>query len=280
MDTSQNDVDVHENQTTDPRKTTRRWRIGWLIFLTLFVGFVALILLAVPTMREDARKVQCSNNQREIVLALHYYHEAYGALPPLHTVDDQGKSLHSWRVLILPFIDQEELYRRIRLNEPWDSAHNQQFHDQMPLVYHCPSHPGEDCCYSIVAGQAFIPARAAGSIVGLTFEEVSAEDREDLDNLLTVVEVKESFCWMAPDADVTVDEVRHWIKPDADRAVRGNRIGSFHSGGANATCLNAASLFFPDDPSKDPKPYGGKILVFPSTPTDAERVDSIRPMAE
>lgn len=104
-----------------------------------FCGLPALLLPAVQSAREAARNMQCQNNMKQIGLALHNYHSFYNTLPPAYTVDDDGKPLHSWRVMLLPLLEQDHLYSQIKLDEPWDSPYNRQFHDQMPSVYSCPS---------------------------------------------------------------------------------------------------------------------------------------------
>ncbi|HEY4260168.1 MAG TPA: DUF1559 domain-containing protein, partial [Schlesneria sp.] len=86
------------------------------------VGLV-VIALFIPLPRragEAARRTQCKNNLKLIGLALYNYHDLYGAFPPAYTVDRHGKQLHSWRTLILPFLDQMPLYQKIDLSKPWD----------------------------------------------------------------------------------------------------------------------------------------------------------------
>ena len=79
-----------------------------------------LLLPAVQAAREAARRMSCSNNIKQIGLAMQNYHTAYGTLPPAYTVDAQGRPLHSWRTLILPFIEQQALYGEIDLSKPWN----------------------------------------------------------------------------------------------------------------------------------------------------------------
>jgi len=116
-----------------------------------------LLFPSTPSAREAARRMMCSSNMRQIVLAFHNYHDKHGHFPPAYTVDENGKPLHSWRVLILPFIEQSRLYDQIRLDEPWDSEHNRQFHSEAPRDFRCPSNssalfvPG-GTTYSIVYG--------------------------------------------------------------------------------------------------------------------------------
>ena len=83
-----------------------------------------LIVPSIAVAQGAAQRMACTNNIKQILLALHDYHDTCDALPPLYTVDEEGNPLHSWRVLILPFIGQQALYQQINLDEPWDSEHN------------------------------------------------------------------------------------------------------------------------------------------------------------
>ena len=57
------------------------------------------------------------------------YEAQHGCFPPAYSVDKDGRPLHSWRVLLLPYLDEEELYKQLRLDEPWDSPHNKAVFD-------------------------------------------------------------------------------------------------------------------------------------------------------
>jgi RNA polymerase sigma factor (sigma-70 family) len=78
---------------------------------------------------------QSANRLKEIALGMHYYHDTFGTLPPAAVVSKAGKPLLSWRVLILPHVGQENLFKQFKLDEPWDSAHNKKLLDKMPDVY-------------------------------------------------------------------------------------------------------------------------------------------------
>jgi len=84
---------------------------------------------------ENARRHKVRNDLRMIALAMHNYHDMYKSFPPGATVDKNGKPLLSWRVHILPFLEQNALYRKFKLDEPWDSEHNRKLVDQMPDIY-------------------------------------------------------------------------------------------------------------------------------------------------
>ncbi len=101
---------------------------------------IALLLPAVQQAREAGRRVQAKNNLKQIGLAMHNYHDTYRAFPPAASVDKKDKKLLSWRVHVLPFIDQAALYQQFHLDEPWDSDHNKQFIKQIPPVYVQPTH--------------------------------------------------------------------------------------------------------------------------------------------
>jgi hypothetical protein len=108
--------------------------------------FVTLIILLVPlsvvygtlvAAIDAVWRQTCVSHLKGITLAFHNYHDAHGSFPPAYTVDENGKPLHSWRVLLLPYLDGRELYDKIRLDEPWDSEYNQQFHGIQPKWYQC-----------------------------------------------------------------------------------------------------------------------------------------------
>lgn len=122
--------------------------------ILVILALVALLLPAVGAAREAARRAQCTNNVRQIVLAMHNYHDTFGSFPPAYTVDANGKKLHSWRTLILPFLEQSALYNQIKLNEPWDSPSNAPLAQLVSKVYHCPSHAAGDLgsSYVVVVG--------------------------------------------------------------------------------------------------------------------------------
>jgi hypothetical protein len=75
------------------------------------------------------------NDLKQIGLAFHNYHNVHAALPPAAKRDANGKPLLSWRVAVLPFLEQDMLYRQFKLDEPWDSEHNKKLIAQMPRLF-------------------------------------------------------------------------------------------------------------------------------------------------
>lgn len=133
------DHDFDDLATPKPRPGRSWWsRWGWFVGGAAVVGLVLAVVLArgVEKAREAAARSMC--NLGQITLALHNYQEANGCLPPAVVRDEQGRPLHGWRVLILPFLEQNDLYREFHLDEPWDSPHNLPLVDRMPSTYRSP----------------------------------------------------------------------------------------------------------------------------------------------
>ena len=87
--------------------------------------------------RGTAKRAQSINNLKQLGLAMHIYHDVNKTLPPaVHSKD--GKPLLSWRVLVLPYIEEDKLYREFHLDEPWDSPHNKKLLSRMPAVLRSP----------------------------------------------------------------------------------------------------------------------------------------------
>src|SRR5262245_21426383 len=107
-----------------PRKSL--WPSLWQVLTVVGVlGLLDACLMPQPRMaREAARRMQCNNHLRQIAIALQNYHDAYQCLPPAYTVDAAGKPLHSWRTLILPFMEGKAVYDKIDLSKPWDDPVN------------------------------------------------------------------------------------------------------------------------------------------------------------
>ena len=194
------------------------------------------------TVRQNSLQ-QCSEYIKKIELSLHDYLDSNSmCFPPLYTVAQDGKPLHSWRVLLLPFLGEQDLYEKIRLDEPWDSNHNKQFHSRMPSVYQCPSNSRKGCCYSVIAGKGFVPDRSGQ---GRYIREFMGEFIGGTSNVIAIVEVKEPFNWMDPTADVDLEELLKGIN-----SPRG-RVSSFHTGGMNVGMFDGAVWFFPDSVETD-----------------------------
>jgi len=90
--------------------------------------------------RQAAQRRVRMNKLKNIGLAMHNFHSARKSFPAAAIRDDTGKPLLSWRVAILPYMNDREveLYRQFHLDEPWDSEHNQKLIEKMPDVFSDP----------------------------------------------------------------------------------------------------------------------------------------------
>jgi len=84
---------------------------------------------ATPAQRDTS-----ANHLKQIGLAMHNYHDTYGHLPA-NILAKGGKAGLSWRVAILPFIEENALYNQFKLDQPWDSEHNLKLAEQLPRMY-------------------------------------------------------------------------------------------------------------------------------------------------
>jgi prepilin-type processing-associated H-X9-DG protein len=114
---------------------------SWHVFLWLLAMLVllALMLPAGSSARGLARRCTCMNNMKQIALALHNYHSANGCFPPAYIADKNGQPMHSWRVLILPYLDRDLLYKQYNFSEPWNGPNNKKLLASCPREYACPS---------------------------------------------------------------------------------------------------------------------------------------------
>lgn len=128
----------HEQRMTS---TWTRSGLSWielLVVIGIIALLAALILPAVRSVRTPALRTMCLNNMRNIALAVLNYEADHGALPPAYTVDSDGQPLHSWRTLILPYLERTALYESIDLSKPWDDPANAAALKTVVEVYQCP----------------------------------------------------------------------------------------------------------------------------------------------
>lgn len=170
-----------------------------LLVVLGIIAFAAAIL--VPATRRApaaAHRNHCSNNLKAIALALRSYESLYHTLPPAYTVDDSGKPLHSWRTLILPFLEERQLYASIDLARPWnDEANAEAFKAKVP-VYACPAAnaPATHTTYlAVVASNGcFRP--------GIPRELADITDSQSKTLMIVEVAPSQAVHWMCPkDAD-------------------------------------------------------------------------------
>lgn len=97
---------------------------------------------ALSAARAAARRVKSMNNLKQLGLAFHNYADAMGRFPPPAVIGPDGKPWHSWRVLLLPYLDQGDLYRQYDFSQPWDSPKNRAVAEKMPALFRDPAREG------------------------------------------------------------------------------------------------------------------------------------------
>ena len=139
-----NGISRSERTAASPRLTGQGMAIAGVILsgfsMLLIPVMVGLTLPAVQAAREAARRVACTNNLKQMALSMLIHEDAMQILPAAIT-DADGRPLLSWRVAILPYVEEKALYDDFHLDEPWDSEHNRSLIPRMPTVYACPSAP-------------------------------------------------------------------------------------------------------------------------------------------
>lgn len=168
-----------------------------VLFLGLVTGSLATVTVGYRS--PQAAESTCRHQMAQIGLGLLSYKSAYGEFPPPYTVDEDGNRLHSWRVLILPFIEERPLYDEINLSEPWDSPANQLLSERMPFVFRCPFDSdtvgGFSTNYIIIEGD-----ETAWDSGNSSIKDGASQ------TILFVESVEKRQHWMSP-YNVTFDEV-------------------------------------------------------------------------
>jgi len=156
------------------------------------------LLPATQKVREAAGRASSANNLKQIGLAVHNYHDVHNTFPA-DIKDKTGKAILSWRVEILPYIEQQALYQQIKLDEPWDSPANKRVAQTQIKTFMSPNATNSqvDGGYGVThyrgvkgKGMAFDPTVKSLNFAGFT---------DGLSNTIMVVESGDPVAWMRPD---------------------------------------------------------------------------------
>jgi hypothetical protein len=173
-------------------------------------------------------------------LAVANYNSAHGCFPPAYLADRDGKPMHSWRVLILPYLEHSQLYNAYNFAEPWNGPNNRNLADRIGSIYHrlgLDSDQAHTTSFVAVVGpQTAWPGRRA------------ATDKDLGDgpaNTLLVVEVPDGrFLWMEP-KDLEFDRMSFRINDGSARGL-GSRLGGARVVSASGTVRTLPDDFNPD----------------------------------
>jgi hypothetical protein len=171
------------------------------VFAALSVALFAVVLTAAPVPKDkgkeepatDEQKKEVENNLKQIVLAMHNYHDAMGTWPA-----DTPTGL-SWRVQLLPYMEQENLYRRFKLNEAWDSDTNKKLIDELPKIY-APVRVKAEKGETFYRGFAGAGNEAGAFESGKRITLVNMTDGTS--NTIAVIDAGEAVVWTKPGTDI------------------------------------------------------------------------------
>lgn len=169
-----------------------------------------------PTEEELELRIQSRNNVKRIMLAMHLYHEKHGAFPPavLYGKDNKGgKFPHSWRVALLPHLDQQKLYDSYHFDEAWDSPANMDVMAKMPDVYRAPGEERKSLhpAYVVFVGKLMEDGSDPAKLQTMFSSQQGVKIpmvRDGMSNTLAIVETKlvgkQAIQWTEP-KDLTYD---------------------------------------------------------------------------
>lgn len=179
------------------------------------VELVAALAPAIAAAREAARRAHSMNNLKQLAIAMHNYHDANGGFPPAVLYSDNGTP-YSWRVALLPYLEQSPLYEQYKFDQPWDGPENRKVLEQMPAVFRDPSArnaPRSSSYFVLTGPQAMFADRT-----GTKFADVL----DGTSNTLAIVEAQRDIPWTQP-LDIPYDPAQ----PVPE-------LGGFRDGGFNA----------------------------------------------
>ena len=184
---------------------SKRFSIAWGVLVILAIG--QFLNPAIDGGRESILRGRCHSNLHTIGHGIFDYENELGTLPPPFSVDSSGAPLHSWRVLILPYIGERDLYEQIDLDVPWDHEFNKPFHNKMPDVFCCGAvqyHSKWHTKGNSTNYVAIVDSQSCWTAAGRKFSEIV----DDPSSTVLVLESESNRVpWMAP-IDPTLDRLR------------------------------------------------------------------------
>jgi hypothetical protein len=233
---------------------TTKWPLLKTSLLLLACAGVLAGMVVMSNMRsfrEAHFDLQSLDRLDAIRVALESYHQANGCYPPAYVPGKDGKPAHSWRVLLLPYLEYDDLYERYDFDEPWNGPHNRLLANEIPLEYCAPQvTPDEyDSPFDDNPQHATTPYLA---IVGPETawpgaKPLKTEDIKHLPNtVIQLIEAANSNVnWMEP-RDITYKQAQAGLTPKGK-----SRIKSFHAGHLPALLLSEEVVMLPLDISSD-----------------------------
>jgi prepilin-type processing-associated H-X9-DG protein len=228
------------SQTRAKLHRFRSGRIASVLAVCLIIAMPVWLLLGLPSppvSRVSPTREKCRGNLKQIGLALQNYHSAHGCFPPAHIADDQGRPIHSWRVLILPYLEERTLYDEYRFDEPWNGPNNSRLANRPPRVFNCPKDVDRN-------GRANLPMTSYLAVVGpdtvwpAEHPTTISDITDGTPNTIHVVEVAHSgINWLEP-RDLPLSEL---VPPGNSPPLKGMPSG--HTGGSHVLFADGSVKF-------------------------------------
>jgi len=255
--------------------------IELLVVIAIIAVLIGLLLPAVQKVREAAARSQCQNNLHQLGTALHNYHSVYGGFPPAKYTPVSGAN-SCWAALILPYIEQDNLYRQYNFTVNWDKAANDSGINQVPIkTFMCPSVPEGSRHAANNRGVQDYPAinqldktnpaltvayKSDPTFLGVLGKNVSrrvTDIRDGSSNTLILAEdagrneswilgaksgsLPQDGAWANPDGDITITGLDPATKTTpgacAVNCTNSQNVYAFHTGGANVLFADGSVYF-------------------------------------
>ncbi len=228
------------------------WRWTWrhiLLVVAILLVLAGLLLPAFKSSIYDIGSEQgtCLFRLKYLGLVLQAYHDDHGHFPPACVRDGDGKPMHSWRVLILPYMGKQALYNQYDFDEPWDGPNNSKLADQVSPFLSCPS--------NWAAVRAPGPTNYMAVVGPKTVWRDGKTTREDIrdgsGNTILLVEVADSkINWMQP-TDLSWEAALGEMDSKASAGIAFRHIKGetyLHHGirGANTVFANGRACMLPE----------------------------------
>eukprot|EP00913_Durusdinium_trenchii_P013357 g12538.t1 len=162
-----------------------------------FQSMLAMFAVPVSQARASAQRASSTNNLKQIGIALHNFHDVHKSFPPHSSYDKRGKKLLSWRVFLLPYLENAALFEQFRLNEPWDSEHNKKLIAKMPQVFADPTGQTKGKGKTRYVAPVGASQSFTGKPEGVRIREIT----DGTSNTIMILEVapKQAVIWTKPD---------------------------------------------------------------------------------
>ncbi len=167
----------------------------------VFLAVASVIMPAVAKARESAQRVHSINNLKQLAIAMFQYEDKNGHFPPAVVMGPDGKTPHSWRVELLPYLDEYALYKQYKMDEPWDSPDNKKVLEAAPEIFHSAADSGPATiadCFVLTGKDTMFSGKN-----GIKVEDVTG----GTSNTIMIVEAKRDIPWAKPE-DIEYDPAK------------------------------------------------------------------------